>query len=104
MICSNCGQEIADMAVVCPNCGTPTNAQNQPVFDAGEEKANVGLIILSVFVPIVGLILGIMEISKGNKKAGKTYLITVGIVIAVELLLGCCCMGLPIVVGAGSGY
>lgn len=103
MICSNCGREIADMAVVCPNCGTPTNAQTQPVFDSGEEKANVGLIILSVFIPLVGIILGCIEMSKGNKKAGKTYLITVGIVIAAEFLLGCCCGMLPVLLG-GSGY
>jgi len=57
----------------------------------GEEKANVGLIILTVFFPIIGIILGIIEINKGNKKAGKTYLIAAGIAVAVSFLGGCCC-------------
>jgi len=97
MICPNCGREIADMAVVCPNCGTPVSPQNQPNINMGEEKANVGLIILTVFFPIVGIILGIVEMNKGNKKAGKTYLITAGIVVAAYILFGCCC-------GFGAGF
>lgn len=102
MICPNCGREIADMAVVCPNCGTPVSPQNQPNINMGEEKANVGFIILTIFFPIVGIILGIIEINKGNKSAGKTYLITAGIVVAVSFLGGCCCGILPALMGSSS--
>jgi len=30
MFCSKCGKEIMDEAVICPNCGCPTNNYTQP--------------------------------------------------------------------------
>ena len=35
MFCSKCGKEIMDEAVICPNCGCPTNNYSQP------DQANV---------------------------------------------------------------
>jgi hypothetical protein len=71
---------------MCPNCGAPLD--NRGAAPEGEQKANGGFIALSIFFPIVGIILGIVEMSKGNKKAGKTYIITAIISWAVWFLLG----------------
>lgn len=95
MNCPNCGSEISDLAVVCPNCGASVGGSTNTGY-TGEEKANAGLVVLSVLFPIVGIILGIMENSKGNKKVGKTYLLAAIISWAVFGLLGCC-------IGCGFG-
>lgn len=77
MYCKNCGTQIPDGAQFCSSCGEKTTINNQnpvqPTYNnqsAGnipqpppynppvtEDKANIGLNILSFFIPIVGLIL-----------------------------------------------
>lgn len=90
MFCKNCGSEIDDKAYVCPKCGclTGTVDNNAP--------ASGLLIALSVLMPLVGIIMGIVNLSSGNKRSGKAYLIaglvTGGIclfVIIVEMLILC---------------
>ena len=94
MICPHCDHEVSDLAVMCPNCGAPLD--NRGAAPEGEQKANGGFIALSIFFPIVGVILGIVEMSKGNKKAGKTYIITAIISWVVWFLLGCCIGIIPL--------
>ena len=91
MFCSSCGKEIPNEAMVCPYCGSRTgngsvayagngavtpmgNAASQPA-DVGDDKATVGNIVASILLPIVGVILGITNLSKKKTKAGTTYLI-----------------------------
>lgn len=92
MFCKSCGKEINDNAVVCPFCGCQTGVPQQPYAQQnvyqnqypqqqGGDEINVGLVILSIFIPIVGIILGAVNISNGKKKSGKAYL-TAGIIVA----------------------
>ena len=51
--CSQCGKELVDEAVVCPNCGCAVQAPaNQQ-----EDKPSTGLNILAFLFPVIGLIL-----------------------------------------------
>lgn len=50
---SQCGKELVDEAVVCPNCGCAVQA---PVSQQ-EDKPSTGLNILAFLFPLVGLIL-----------------------------------------------
>lgn len=54
--CQKCGAEIYDEAVICPKCGCqqPT-AKPVPANEEGEKYT--GLIILSVLIPLAGLII-----------------------------------------------
>lgn len=51
--------------------GQPYNSYGMPM---PEDKANVGMVILSVLIPIAGLILAIVNWSK-SPKAARTYLV-----------------------------
>jgi len=71
--CTKCGKEIMDEAVVCPGCGCPTdNTVWRNMANRGEDKANVGLIVLSILIPIVGVILWPVN-HKETPKAAMTY-------------------------------
>lgn len=93
--CVKCGKEIEEGNVVCFECAAaelpaqpeaaPVNNQpygqqpyGQPYNSYGmpmpEDKANVGMVILSVLIPIAGLILAIVNRSKSPKTA-RTYLV-----------------------------
>lgn len=109
MFCKSCGREINDQAVVCPYCGAQAgNAQQipqQPNYGAQQQnlytnqypqqnadETNVGIVILSVLFPIVGIILGAVNMSNGNKKSGKAYLmagiISAAVCIVIGIILG----------------
>lgn len=98
MFCNNCGKEISDEAIVCVNCGAPTGrpipGQQQVVQQAPKvqvdpnEPANGGLVALSIFVPAAGIALGIVNLTTGHKRAGKTYL-TCGIVSTAVITTLC---------------
>ena len=71
MYCKKCGHELIDEAVVCTNCGCATN---EAAFKeaTGEDKAKAGLIVLSILLPIVGVILWPVK-HKETPKAAQTY-------------------------------
>lgn len=51
--CQHCGTELADLAVMCPQCGcSVSNGITQEV----DESVSVGLVVLAVFIPLFGLI------------------------------------------------
>lgn len=111
MFCKSCGKEINDQAVVCPYCGVQTGVvqqiPQQPTYGAQQnyaapqqnpyvnqypqtepDETNVGIVVLSVLFPIVGIILGAVNIGNGKKKSGKAYLTAGIIAIAVEVVIG----------------
>ena len=84
MFCSKCGNQIMDEAIICPNCGCPTNNYNQfnktanpqknafPNYNLQKELADaktLGLIaiISGLFIPLIGWICGGIGVSKCNK-------------------------------------
>lgn len=78
MYCQNCGKEINDDAVVCVHCGCLVN-QGQSLHKLEkQDKANIGLGIVSFLFPIFGWIYGGIRYSE-HPNSSKTY-ITCGIV------------------------
>ncbi len=77
MYCRNCGKEINEKAVLCVHCGkstgVPIGNENNNVKNANDE-ASVGLLVLAVLFPIIGLIIGAVCISIGAVNAGKKYI------------------------------
>lgn len=120
-VCPICGQEIAKEAVergdavICPDCGTSyhkacwekaggcvtfacpskpkVQTQTQQSYQQPEpDIPSTGLNVLSLFFPVVGLILYIVYADKAPKKAkaiGKFALIGVAIEVVGGILWGC---------------
>ena len=85
MYCENCGEEISKEAYICPKCGVKVKKD-----DEIEDKPNIGLNILSLLFPIIGIILYFSWKSKTPKKAKSvlTYgLIGWGIGIILNILV-----------------
>ena len=88
--CSQCGKELVDEAVVCPNCGCAVQA---PVSQQ-EDKPSTGLNILAFLFPLVGLILYLcfQNTTPVRAKAiGKWALI--GFIVGVAFSILCVILG-----------
>lgn len=82
--CKNCGQEIADNAVMCPSCG----AQQQ--VSSPDDKGGFLWGLLGCCIPIVGLILFIVwkdSKPKTAKAAGIGALVSVIISVVYYVLV-----------------
>lgn len=114
MRCNNCGAEIMNGSQYCQVCGSPalsTQGMNQsvqggmqqqgmyqqqgmsqqPFYNQNQavsyEDAGWGLKIISILLPIVGLILWLVKKDK-EPVAAKTCLIWAGVGVAVNIVLG----------------
>jgi uncharacterized OB-fold protein len=57
--CKTCGKQLVDTAIICPECGTPTDINRQ--FST---PLKVGGWISSFFLPVAGVIIGIVALTK----------------------------------------
>lgn len=95
MYCNHCGADIDDKAVICVYCGSQVmpaaGTGASPVGDAEKKQNNLATaaIICAVLAPVVGLILGLVAMSKSKtlNGAGKNLALAAVIVAAVRLAL-----------------
>lgn len=81
MYCSKCGKEVENGTFICPNCGLLIES-SKTVADT----VDGGLIVLSLLIPLIGIILWVSK-HREIPKAARSYGI-VGIVsIPLRLLL-----------------
>lgn len=97
MICPHCAASISENEERCPYCNSyidhgweesaePDLNQKIPDFML-YDKTEPALIVLSLIIPIVGIILGIIQLSAGRQKSGRCYLM----VSAFSFVLLFCC-------------
>lgn len=92
--CKNCGSQIDDKAVICPQCGV----QQEPVA-AGDGSGSIGWAFLGCCIPLVGLILFLVwRDTRPNdaKKAGIGALVSVLISVAFYVATA--------IIGIGAAY
>lgn len=86
MFCRYCGKEIYDEAVVCIGCGravSPTIKTKSDVFTSAEKWNDVvmtGLLIGTIFIPILGLIIGALNMNNNSvsqEKMGQAKILLV---------------------------
>lgn len=88
MYCTKCGQATGTKNNICDEClqnemhemaqemGALYEISGKDEAELPQKKSATKLIILSVVIPIVGVILGIISFSNGERRAGRTYLLT----------------------------
>ena len=95
MYCAKCGKSIPDDSVFCPECGynlgkAASAVSHRPGAEPViSETMNIGIIVGSVILPLIGIVMGTIYLRDGNpdkNKAGKIWL-AVGIGAAVVWLL-----------------
>ena len=99
--CPNCGQQIADQAVVCIHCGSQLGA---PAAPAKQDSNSFGWFCLGFCIPIVGLILWLVwkaETPMKAKKAGLGALISTIASIVIWVIYFIIIVA---VVGTSGGY
>lgn len=85
MFCSNCGKQVDPRAVVCVNCGCAVNDwASKP-----DDTPDVGLNILSFFIPIVGLVLYAVHYRETPDKANSMLTWAVVSMLLGVFIYGC---------------
>ena len=73
MYCKQCGTEIDGK--FCHECGTPTNGEINPKEAIPEKNLDNSWYVVSIIIPLLGVIGGLYYISKGYKNAPMILLI-----------------------------
>ncbi len=87
--CSECGQEISDMATACPKCGKPTGVQLK-----AEPKLKVEFSLWSIATFIIGGVLLIpvhlivTKLSVAALESKIPEIVSLGAIASILLLLG----------------
>jgi hypothetical protein len=103
VFCRDCGKTIPDDSAFCPECGAKLAAVPAGGLAYGGAAAvadapaaavssglNIGIIAASLFIPIVGLIMGFIyqrDPHPAKKKAGRTWLWVGGISAAFWIMV-----------------
>lgn len=76
MYCNKCGKEIDDEAVVCIHCGCAVNGvKRSKVSEEAVQPLSKGMVLLCTFLPVMGIVMGLVELSKNdNSKIGIQYI------------------------------
>ncbi len=88
--CSSCGKEVGKKDSVCKHCHTPIPGRNQKTKKLG----NCAL-IFAFFIPIIGLVLGIISVIFGYRQSDRTLwldgikAIIISVVVTVVKILFC---------------
>lgn len=66
--CSNCGSEIDENAVICVKCGCAVQGKSTQIAPT-EDTVSVGFVILSVLIPLFGIIYWAIKAKECPKRA-----------------------------------
>lgn len=82
-ICPKCGHIYSSRTDVCTSCGSRLGVYSgPPSHNSDSNSSNTWMYVLAVLIPIVGLILGFIQIGRGNNNIGK-HLIILSIVLSI---------------------
>ncbi len=84
--CKFCGEEILSIAVKCKHCGSDLGSNSEKIVGLKTKIASVSDIFISIIFPIIGLIIGIMALVKGEDRRGN-FMLGVSIVSAFLFLI-----------------
>lgn len=76
MFCQKCGKEIADNAAVCTYCGCAVSGSENKDVKKATDDPSLGIVIGTWFLPILGIIMGIVSLCQKKTRVGIIYLFT----------------------------
>lgn len=83
MFCKNCGSQISDNAVVCPNCGVQVGKVSTENYEDKKNTIAIVGFVLSFFFAIAGLVCSIIGYKKAkNEGYDNQGLALAGIIIS----------------------
>ena len=92
--CQKCGNQVMDEAIICPACGCAVAAEAYQMKRAATETPGLATcaVAFSFLSPIVGIILGIIGLSKYTtetyrRKCSSAIVIAIGVFIAAFSIL-----------------
>ena len=92
MYCRNCGKEIDEKAVVCIHCGCAVMENQTPQMNPEHAQPKTGMgVLLGLLLCLIGLVIGVLIYPEGTiarKTFMKSCLITIGVCVAAEIILG----------------
>lgn len=91
--CKNCGRQLDDAAVICPNCGV-----QQETIVQNTDSGSLGWGLLGCCIPIVGLILFLVWKDQKPKNAKMA-----GIGALISVIAGVLIYVLAAILGIGAG-
>ena len=109
MFCKNCGNQLVDAAVVCPQCGVPVVGKS--VAPATEQVPNhlVGAILTAIFCCQIGGIIAIVyaaqvntKLARGDVEGARAASKTANTWIIVNIITGVLIGILYAIIGAAS--
>ena len=65
----------------------PLDQNGRPCYDPSDTPAETGIIILSLLVPLVGIIFGCICLKNNEKRAGNAYLLAAAVRYIILLFL-----------------
>jgi CBS domain containing-hemolysin-like protein len=84
MFCQQCGKEINNDYGICESCGKTSDPPRQASSQSGWPGWVVGLIIvISLFIPIVGLVAGAIAVSKPESISAGTIILVLSILFFI---------------------
>jgi hypothetical protein len=94
MTCSSCGAEIADRAIVCYRCGTPTAvpAALPPVAAEGRPRRGAALVLL---IMAAALAAALAVVALGYTRSRGAWLIAAGVVLVIAAIAAVRSSGRP---------
>ncbi|MBQ9728359.1 MAG: hypothetical protein IJV85_02070 [Clostridia bacterium] len=97
MFCKNCGKELNEWAIYCPECGVATDKFQSAEKKQEEESNGIAIagFVCSFFSCLLGWIFGGVGLSRANKRNGKgkgfsiaaLIIATIGFFIYLETIL-----------------
>ncbi|WP_082054027.1 zinc ribbon domain-containing protein [Methyloterricola oryzae] len=89
MFCRYCGKELKDTATVCTACGKPVDALSSGAAPKGSRwsfSEMVGLIGATLFIPPVGIVMGLLGLRNEAKKVQAAILLTISVFMSLVML------------------
>ena len=103
MFCKNCGKEIDDNAVVCPNCGVATEKMQQATAPTQKNTIAVVGFIFSFLGGLIGLICSIIGFKNSKKPeyAGDGRGLSLAGIIISSIEIGIVVLIYILIIGVG---